>query len=425
MRHGRPLLAVLMAGLPALAACGGSEPTAPQSTPVAIATVVVTPSSDTLLALGQTRQFNAEAKDAAGNTISGRPITWSSTNASVATVNASGLATAVSTGNATIRATVGGRSGSALLAVRQEPSAISVTPAADTLTAFGATIQLAAAAEDATGHTIAGPAITWSSSDDNVALVSPSGLVTATGNGSADIIAAGGAVSDTAAIEVFQSVISVEVSPTILNLAVGESAPMTAVVMDSGGSEVLRPRSVTWQSEDSTVATVSADGVVTAAAPGTARIRVECETLESLGFVSVWVTNAAVARLTMPDTVTAGAQLEATVILDTRGVSHRAGALDASVTFDPAFLQFSTVAVDTIPFVSGYYDNVSGFVRFVTSEPQGIAGELSVLTITFDVIATPGAKGTLAVGVNRFIAAGTFADATASTVALGRSYVVR
>ncbi|WP_027887666.1 SBBP repeat-containing protein [Meiothermus taiwanensis] len=97
-----------------LAACGGGG--APS-----INTIEVTPATASK-PVGQTQQFNAVAKDANGNVISGVTFTWESSNTSVATVNSSGLATAVAVGTATIKAKAGGKEGSATLNVTAIPT---------------------------------------------------------------------------------------------------------------------------------------------------------------------------------------------------------------------------------------------------------------------------------------------------------------
>jgi hypothetical protein len=85
--------------------------------PVAVASVVVTPPADTLHP-GETRQFLAAPRDAAGNFLPGRLITWNSSDASVATVGTTGLVTAVAAGSAVITATSEGVDGSADLVVQ-------------------------------------------------------------------------------------------------------------------------------------------------------------------------------------------------------------------------------------------------------------------------------------------------------------------
>jgi uncharacterized protein YjdB len=81
-----------------------------------VAVVIVTPSAATLLP-GGTQQLTATPADANGNVLGGRTVTWTTSNPSVATVNASGLVTAVAIGTATIAATADGKSGSAAITV--------------------------------------------------------------------------------------------------------------------------------------------------------------------------------------------------------------------------------------------------------------------------------------------------------------------
>src|SRR5207247_9995067 len=60
---------------------------------------------------GATQQLVATLKDASGNVLTGRTITWTSSNEAVATVSTGGLETAVAAGSATITAASGGITG--------------------------------------------------------------------------------------------------------------------------------------------------------------------------------------------------------------------------------------------------------------------------------------------------------------------------
>src|SRR5205807_10667261 len=79
-------------------------------TSVPVASVTVSPASASVQA-GQTVQLTATPKDVNGNPLTGRTISWSSSNTSVATVNSSGLVSCVVAGSATITATSEGQSG--------------------------------------------------------------------------------------------------------------------------------------------------------------------------------------------------------------------------------------------------------------------------------------------------------------------------
>jgi len=93
--------------------------------PVPVAAVSITPSTPLDLTVGATTQLAATTKDAAGNTLTGRTITWASNGASVAQVSSAGLVSAVAVGSTTITATSEGKSAS--LAVKVSPVAPSYT----------------------------------------------------------------------------------------------------------------------------------------------------------------------------------------------------------------------------------------------------------------------------------------------------------
>lgn len=88
--------------------------------PVRVATVGVTLASPSIPA-GLTTQATAVVRDARGTALTGRTITWTTSNPAVATISASGLVTAVAAGTATISAAADGITGSAPLTVTADP----------------------------------------------------------------------------------------------------------------------------------------------------------------------------------------------------------------------------------------------------------------------------------------------------------------
>jgi uncharacterized protein YjdB len=172
--------------------------------PVATVTVAPNPAS---VAVGATVQLTATLKDANQNTLTGRTVTWTTSNASVATVNSgTGLVSGVAVGSATITATSEGKSGtSAVTVVAGTPApvaTVTVTPNPASV-AVGATVQLTATLKDANGNTLTGRTVAWTTSNASFATVNAStGLVTGVAAGSATITATSEGKSGTSAVTV-------------------------------------------------------------------------------------------------------------------------------------------------------------------------------------------------------------------------------
>lgn len=193
---------VILAGT--ITGCGGGDNGGTGPDPNAVSSVVVAPPTASLNAVGATTTFSAEARNSSGAVVSGKSFTWTTDAGGVATVNPSGVVTAVGNGTATIRATVvgGTQSGTASVTVQQAVQAVAVTPATGTVV-VGRTLLLTGSATDPGGAAVSPPpALTWSSSNTAVATVSTAGLVSGIAPGSANVTAASGAVSASAAITV-------------------------------------------------------------------------------------------------------------------------------------------------------------------------------------------------------------------------------
>ncbi len=119
--------------------------------------------------------------------------------------------------------------------------------------------------------------VTWKSSDDKVATV-VNGKVTAVKAGSATITVTTEDGSKTATCKVTVAAEAVEtvavtgvtLSPTTLSFVAGETVTLTATVNPTNATN----KDVTWKSDKTAVATVDANGKVTAKTAGTATITV-------------------------------------------------------------------------------------------------------------------------------------------------------
>lgn len=200
-------------------------------------------------------------------------LEWESTDAAVAKVQYSSgryVLYAYKNGTTTITATATDGSGvtascEVTVNINYPVQGISLNHDAKTFTKAGETLQLTATIypDSATNKTV-----TWKSSDKTVATVDESGLVTAVGNGTANITATteDGNYTATCKVTVEIPELTLSLDKTELTLTqTEEQQKLTATVSDP-------EEKVTWLSSDPFVATVTRDGTVTAIANGTATI---------------------------------------------------------------------------------------------------------------------------------------------------------
>ena len=294
-------------------ACGDGavEPTPPP--PPVPTTVTVTPGSATFGALGEMVQFAAEVRDQSGQVMTGTAVAWTSSAAAIAAVDASGQVTAAANGRAMITAMAGSVSGTAAVTVAQVVSTVAVSPAADTLVAFGDTVRLVAEAVDANGHGMAGEVFSWSSSDTLVARVNDSGLVESLAEGKAAVTATATEVTGRAELAVVRPLpTTVAVSPdTVRFTALRETTQLVVEVRDQA-ERVMATALVSWSSEDTLVAVVDSAGLITAVGGGTTTVTAVAGGLTDTVVVTVAQSVGSVAVSPAEGTISLGDTLRLT-----------------------------------------------------------------------------------------------------------------
>ena len=300
--------AVALAGMTWASGCGdgATEPTPPPPDPPRPTTVTVTPATAQLAALSATVRLAARVLDQNGQAMSGTPVSWTSSDASVAAVDASGLVTTAGNGTATITATAGSASGSATVTVAQEVRAVAVSPPTGTLLE-GDTLRLSAEAVDANGHAVAGAEFAWTSGDTLVARVDASGLVTGVAAGGVEVEAISSSVAGRSEITVVEPMPTmVAVTPdTVALTALGQTAQFAAEVRDQIG-RAMSGEPVVWASGDTLVATVDSAGLVTATGGGATTVTAGAGEATGEATVTVMQSASSVAVSPAADTIAPG-----------------------------------------------------------------------------------------------------------------------
>jgi Tol biopolymer transport system component len=180
--------------------------------------IVASPRTITLDALGATATATALVRDAHEVEIEGAEVAWSSTDPGVATASSGGVVEAVSAGSAGVIATAGPLADTIAVTVDVAaelppepdeppvPYAIQITPGWLELPE-GGTGQLTAVVVDEDGDPIEGVEVTWSSDDDAIATVDGTGRVKAQRWGSkVAIIATAGALDAAVSVRVLDQI---------------------------------------------------------------------------------------------------------------------------------------------------------------------------------------------------------------------------
>jgi hypothetical protein len=241
--------------------------------------IAITPANPNL-PKGETQQFVATGtySDKTTQNLTSK-VTWASATHSVATISATGLATAVAKGASRISATLANISVSTVLTVTAAVlKSIAVAPVNPSV-AKGLKEQFTATGTYSDGSTAnVTSLVTWASATTSVATIANTagshGLATTLAMGTTAITASlGGIKSPSDTLKVTAAVLeSIMVTPVNTSLATGETEQFTAIGILSDNTTENLTNMVTWRSSDPTWATISAMGLASAVSPGVVMI---------------------------------------------------------------------------------------------------------------------------------------------------------
>jgi len=240
-----------------------------------VATVTVTATVPPTFFVGQTLQATSVARDSGNNTLTSFTTTWTSSTPAVASVSATGLITALSAGTTTITATSGGKTGTLNVTVSLVPVArVLLTLPKPAHVGRPATVVADLRNSSGTALTAAQRTFGWHSSDESIATVSATGVITGLTYGTTIITCVVENRVGTLVVNVTEVGIDhIVVSPDSSDLKVGATRQYTATAFDADSVPLsvaaLNGRPFEWTTTNNATARVSNIGLLLGIAPGT------------------------------------------------------------------------------------------------------------------------------------------------------------
>ena len=377
--------------------------------------------------VGATQQYQASAtfsdgsvKDVTAST------TWTSSNPTVATINASGVATAIAAGSTTITAAAENLTATTTLTVTSTTppgatlSSIAITPANPTI-AVGATQQFTATGtySDGTKANITATA-TWTSSSTAVATINAAGLATGVTAGSATITAAMNGVTATAALTISSTtpppatLSSIAVTPPSGTVAPGATQQFTATASYSDGSTANVTSTATWVSANAKVATVNAGGLATGVAAGSTTITATLQGVSGTATLTVSTSTATLSSIAVTPANPSIAQGATQQFTATATYSDgTTGNVTSAATWSSSDSKVATINT------AGLATGAGTGTATISATLNGVTGSTGITvtskTVT-SIAVTPSTASFSAGNTQQFKATATYADSTTGDV---------
>jgi uncharacterized protein YjdB len=255
---------------------------------------------------------------------------------------------------------------------------------------IGTSLLFRATPQTAEGMQVPGYLINWQSSNEAVITVTDEGLVTAVSPGTAILTAvaekkkgkgggrdnAPGQLKKNTTVTVDEAqVSSIEVSPALVELSVGATSHLVAIVKDGSG-EILEGRYVSWSTLDPTVSQVDAEGNVTGIAEGNTTVSAESE--GKIGSSNVTVTANSALPVASVDIQPSSAtvQVGGSVVL-----VATAKDTDGNLLQDRQVDWFSSDPSVAIVDETGHATGIAEGTATIKAESEGVAGAASLTVV--------------------------------------------
>lgn len=341
---------------------------------VTLRSITLSPTSVSL-SEGQIQRLYVTAQYSDGSTREvNNGVAFSSSNPSIADVDSQGIVTGVSSGIATITASLNGKSASSQVQViGAEIKEIKISPSQVSLE-VGSNLQVYVVANYSNGVTedITGRA-DFTFAQPSIAVVNQSGLITANAPGTTQLNVTYNGMGTHIPVVVTGKTLSLQsiaVDPADITVSAGSTQQLQVYATYSDGSVQTVTAQATYQIAASSVATVASNGLVTAVAAGSTTVTVLFEGKSRSVPVTVSATEAKVE----------------------------------SIAIDPASMSVSVGASQQLTVTATYNDgstrNVTGSVLYENTQPE-------IVSVSNDGLITGISSGTTTV-------LATFGDKTAS-----------
>ncbi|WP_299495634.1 Ig-like domain-containing protein [uncultured Shewanella sp.] len=390
-----------------------------------LTTIQITPASVTL-SKGNTQELIATGTYSDSTTaVITSSVSWVSDDTSVATVSTAGLLSGVTTGSATVSATLDNISSndSSVTVSDATLTAIQITPASVTLY-NGNTQELIATGTYSDGTTAdITSAVSWHSDDMSVVTVTPAGLLTGEATGSATVSATLDSISsnDSSVTVSDATLTAIQITPASVTLSKGNTQELIATGTYSDSTTAVITSAVSWVSDDTSVATVSTEGLITAVAVGSVTVSATLDSISSndssvtvsaatLTDIQITPASVTLSKGNTQELIAKGTYSDGTTEVITSAVSWLSNDMSVATVTPAGLLTAESVGSAT---VSAILDSISSNDSSVT---------VSAATLTAIQI-TP-ASVTLSKGnTQELIATGTYSDGTSSDISNAVSWV--